>query len=81
MDLDLNKIVILKNAYYRRLINLNQEIRTSRKNKVSIKELNEKRKVTNRRYNLLVELEKSNLADDQTKKLYNELLREYKNEC
>lgn len=76
---DLNKITQLRDAYYRRLMNLNQEIRTYRKNKINITHLNEKRKTVNKRFNLLGMLQRT--PDSiETGRLYHELLKEYKNE-
>ena len=76
MTVQTQEVVLLKDAYYRRLLNINQEIRLARKQKLDTKDLNESRKVINKKLNLLVQMVKTNI----NKKLYNELLEEYKND-
>jgi hypothetical protein len=75
MQVQTQEVVLLKDAYYRRLLNINQEIRLARKQKLDTKDLNESRKAINKKLNLLVEMVKTNINE----KLYTELLEEYKN--
>jgi hypothetical protein len=76
MQVQTQEVVLLKDAYYRRLLNINQEIRLARKQKLGTKDLNESRKAINKKLNLLVEMVKTNINE----KLYNELLEEYKHD-
>jgi len=75
MTVQTQEVVLLKDAYHRRLLNINQEIRLARKQKLDTKDLNESRKAINKKLNLLVEMVKTNINE----KLYTELLEEYKN--
>jgi hypothetical protein len=43
----------LRNGYYRRLLNLNDQISVARKRKICVKAMNEERKDVNRSINLL----------------------------
>jgi hypothetical protein len=75
MTVQTHEVVLLKDAYHRRLLNINQEIRLARKQKLDTKDLNESRKAINKKLNLLVQMVKTNINE----KLYTELLEEYKN--
>ena len=75
MTVQTQEVVLLKDAYHRRLLNINQEIRLARKQKLDTKDLNESRKAINKKLNLLVQMVKTNINE----KLYTELLEEYKN--
>lgn len=75
----IQEYLALRDGYYRRLLNLNAQIRHDRKQKLSTKELNEKRKLINKHYNLL-DVHKDTPGSAQSVQLYHELLRIYKNE-
>jgi hypothetical protein len=78
-SVSIQEYLALRNGYYRRLLNLNTQIRHDRKHKLSTKELNEKRKLVNKHYNLL-DVHKDTPGSAQSVQLYHELLRIYKNE-
>lgn len=48
-----SEYLVLRDGYYRRLMNLNNQIRTARKSKCCVKAMNEERKDVNRSINLL----------------------------
>lgn len=76
--LDLISIRRLKDGYFRRLRNLNDEIRRSRKAKKETKPLTELRKSVDRNYNLLVQLEiKYQPNDPEQYRVYHRLLNLY----
>lgn len=79
--LDIESVKLLKNAFKRRLMQLNDEIRKLRKEKKETKLLNAKRKVVNQHYNLLEQLETKFNPQDQTQQtVYSNLLDIYKND-
>jgi hypothetical protein len=78
--LDTESVTLLKNAFKRRLLQLNDEIRKTRKEKKETKLLNAKRKIVNQHYNLLEQLETKFNPQDQTQQtVYFNLLDVYKN--
>ncbi len=78
--LDIESVTLLKNAFKRRLLQLNDEIRKTRKEKKETKLLNAKRKIVNQHYNLLEQLEiKFNPQDQTQRTVYFNLLDIYKN--
>ncbi len=81
MDIEPSTLDFIKlsQGYYRRLMNTNQEIRQLRKEKKCVKYLNEKRKRINQCYNLLIKY-CANPTDQQSKTIYQLLLKEYKDE-
>lgn len=79
--LDIESVIALKAAYKRRLLQLNDQIRKLRKDKQETKHLNEKRKVVNKYYNLLEQLETKFKSTDQNQyQVYSQLLDIYKND-
>lgn len=79
--LDIESVTALKAAYKRRLLQLNDQIRKLRKDKQETKHLNEKRKVVNKHYNLLGQLETKFKSTDQNQyQVYSQLLDIYKND-
>lgn len=78
-SVSIQEYLALRNGYYRRLLNLNNQIRLNRKQKLSTKELNEKRKLVNKHHNLL-DVHKDTPDSARSVQLYHELLRIYKNE-
>lgn len=76
--LDLMSIKRLKDGYKRRLRNLNEEIRQTRKAKKETKSLTTLRKDVDRNYNLLVQLEiKYQPNDPEQYRVYHRLLSHY----
>lgn len=79
--LDLTSITRLKDGYKRRLRNLNDEIRNTRKVNKETKHLNELRKNVDRHYNLLVQLEiKYQPNDPEQYRVFHRLLNLYQND-
>lgn len=77
--LDIESVTLLKSAYNRRRIQLNDQIRKLRKEKKETKLLNAKRKVVNQYYNLLEQIEKKfNPQDHNQQTVYSKLLDTYK---
>lgn len=81
MDIEPSALDFIKlsQGYYRRLMNINQEIRQVRREKKCVKSLNEKRKRINQCYNLLIK-HCANPTDQQSKTTYYLLMKEYKDE-
>lgn len=81
MDIEPSTLDFIKlsQGYYRRLMNTNQEIRQLRKTGQCTKSLNEKRKRINQCYNLLIK-HCTNPTDQQSKTIYQLLLKEYRDE-
>lgn len=78
--LDLTSITRLKDGYKRRLRNLNDEIRNTRKANKETKHLTELRKNVDRHYNLLVQLEiKYQPNDPEQYRVFHRLLNLYQN--
>lgn len=81
MPLDLTSITRLKDGYKRRLRNLNDEIRNTRKANKETKHLTELRKNVNRHYNLLVQLEIKYQPNDPVQYgVFHRLLNLYQND-
>lgn len=80
IPLDLTSITRLKDGYKRRLRNLNDEIRNTRKVNKETKHLTELRKNVDRHYNLLVQLEiKYQPNDPEQYRVFHRLLNLYQN--
>lgn len=81
IPLDLTSITRLKDGYKRRLRNLNDEIRNTRKVNKETKHLTELRKNVDRHYNLLVQLEiKYQPNDPEQYRVFHRLLNLYQND-
>lgn len=81
IPLDLTSITRLKDGYKRRLRNLNDEIRNTRKVNKETKHLTELRKNVDRHYNLLVQLEiKYQPNDSEQYRVFHRLLNLYQND-
>lgn len=78
---DINSVILLKEAYMRRLKHINQDIRNARKLDHPIKQLSEQRKLVNKNHNLLVQIQAKFNPDDQTQnQQYRQLLDLYQND-
>lgn len=81
IPLDLTSITRLKDGYKRRLRNLNDEIRNTRKVNKETKHLTALRKNVDRHYNLLVQLEiKYQPNDPEQYRVFHRLLNLYQND-
>ncbi|MCE5225871.1 MAG: hypothetical protein LLG05_08405 [Porphyromonadaceae bacterium] len=79
--LNVDSVVLLKNAYKRRLLKINEDIRKCRKENRETKTLNAKRKIVNRQFNLLDQMQKKfNPECVGQKNAYFKLLDLYKND-
>lgn len=80
-SLDLKSITLLKDGYRRRLTQLNDQIRITRKAKQDTKPLTQMRKTVDKHYNLLVQLEiKYKPNDANQSSVYQSLLNLYQND-